>query len=285
MMLSMITNWHSLLNDLPDISGILLAALGVSIVFVPETIKALEAKPRIRWVIATFLFAVGLAGMVSSHMQRRESEVAQERATKEIEDAEKAATNANVEATKANESVTAAQREIEIARAEARQAEDALTELINKRSKETTSALVKLNATTEASVKGIPHPRRIPEDMKAAIVAQLSANKGIITINFVGGDAESMQFAQDWEGILTRSGWKIEQGNAVFSGNPIRGVQVTVKGDPIGSDQSFVILGSHPAAALGRTLVSITPYVTGQRRSDLPENAVVMDVGVLPRPD
>jgi hypothetical protein len=124
-------NWHGLFSDLPDISGILLAALGFAVVFVPESIRALDAKPKIRWAVAIALSAVGLAGMFSSHIQRRDGETAQGRASKEINDAQKAATSANAAASNAQEAASAAQEETKAARQEARQAQEALGNLIN----------------------------------------------------------------------------------------------------------------------------------------------------------
>ncbi len=67
-------NWNSFFNDLPDVSGILLAAIGAAVVFAPEPIKALESKPKIRWTVAIVLLALGMAGMISSHIQRRDFE-------------------------------------------------------------------------------------------------------------------------------------------------------------------------------------------------------------------
>jgi hypothetical protein len=70
-------HWTSLFNDLPDVSGILLAAVGFAVLFVPEAIKALESKRKTRWAIAVVFFLLGIAGMVSSHIQRGQAENAQ----------------------------------------------------------------------------------------------------------------------------------------------------------------------------------------------------------------
>ncbi len=212
------------------------------------------------------------------------ADVAQRQAMQEIREAQVAATNANAAATKANESATAAQNETEAAREEARQAQQSLSELINKRSKETTTALIRLNTTTESSVKGISRPRRIPGEMKARLIADLSLHKGVVTINSVGGDAESMQFADDWYDVLSRSGWTITSAvNVVYSPDAPIGSRIKVRGQPIAANEQFSIPGDHPAAALGRALFAVTRDVIGQWEPALAENATVLDIGILRR--
>jgi len=55
----------------------LLAAVGVAVVFTPEFIKALESRKKVRWFLAFALLALGIAGLLSSHLQRRSSERAE----------------------------------------------------------------------------------------------------------------------------------------------------------------------------------------------------------------
>jgi hypothetical protein len=101
-------------------------------------------------------------------------------------------------------------------------------------------------------------------------------HKGVVTINFVGGDGESMQFANDWYDVLVQSGWTItSQPNAVVSPDAVVGVQVTVRGNPVANEQ-FTIFREHPAAALTLALFETTRNVKGQREPSLLENATVL---------
>ena len=66
-----------ILNLLPDFSGILLAAVGVALVIYPEAIKSIEHRRGLRWTIALLLVALGGLGMVSSFVQKRDGDRAQ----------------------------------------------------------------------------------------------------------------------------------------------------------------------------------------------------------------
>jgi hypothetical protein len=121
--------------------------------------------------------------------------------------------------------------------------------------------------------------------MRPKLIADLSAHKGVVTINSVGADGESRQFAGDWYDILTQAGWTVTSGvNVIYSPDAVVGVRLIVKGEPIATNERFTIGGEHPAATLARSLYAVTASVIGQRRQDLPENATVLDVGILPRP-
>ncbi|MGA3049466.1 MAG: DUF308 domain-containing protein [Terracidiphilus sp.] len=64
--------WTTVFDMLPDISGILLAALGVALVVAPEMVSKLPTW--IRWTLAALLIVVGIAGLRSSYVQRQESD-------------------------------------------------------------------------------------------------------------------------------------------------------------------------------------------------------------------
>ena len=63
---------ETIFNLLPDVSGVLLAALGVALVVVPELIG--KVHPVVRWVLAGLLVVLGCAGLRSSYVQRRDGE-------------------------------------------------------------------------------------------------------------------------------------------------------------------------------------------------------------------
>jgi hypothetical protein len=73
--------WHSIcgiastaFNFLPDFSGILLAAVGVALVVVPEAIQKIQHRKGLRWTIATVLVVLGGIGMGSSFVQHQKSD-------------------------------------------------------------------------------------------------------------------------------------------------------------------------------------------------------------------
>jgi hypothetical protein len=262
------------------LTGAIQLLLGVMGIYV--SLRPPDKRQHQYWIYAFVI--VGGLGVWLTYMLAQHADVAQRQAMQEIHEAQWAATDANAAATKANQAATAAQNETEAARQEARQAQQSLSELINKRSKETTKALIQLNTTTESSVKGISLPRRIPADMKTKLIADLSLHKGVVTINAIGGDSESMQFASDWYDVLSRSGWTITSAvNVVISPDPPIGARIKVRGEPVAASEQFTISGDHPAAALGRALFAVTPDVIGQREPALPEKATVLDIGILRR--
>jgi hypothetical protein len=62
--------WKTVFDMLPDVSGILLAAVGVALVVAPDFLSVM--KKWVRWTLAALLAALGVAGMVSSYVQHRD---------------------------------------------------------------------------------------------------------------------------------------------------------------------------------------------------------------------
>lgn len=265
------------------VTQIMLGYMGVQV-----SLKPPKPEHHKHWIAAFVL--VGASGIFLTAWLAKRAGDAQVRANSEIHEAQiaamgadTAATNANAAATEASKSATEAQKETKTARQEAKDAEQSLSDLINKRSKETSQALVKLNSTTESSVKGIPKPRRIPPEMRGKLLADLSAHKGVIKMICVAQDAEAGQFARDWYGILSEAGWTIKDGiDGIAMGMPPVGVILTIRGTPVGPGESMYIPPSHPASALGRSLSAVTDNVAGQRDPNLPDNEVKLLIGALP---
>ena len=61
-----------------------LAAIGAAIVFAPESIKFLENKRSLRFLMAGFCVLAGIAGLVSGHTQRGENDRRQSELTTQI---------------------------------------------------------------------------------------------------------------------------------------------------------------------------------------------------------
>jgi hypothetical protein len=62
--------WSLIYNMLPDVSGILLAAIGVALVVAPDVMSKL--RPVVRSTLAILLVILGIAGLRSSVVQHRE---------------------------------------------------------------------------------------------------------------------------------------------------------------------------------------------------------------------
>jgi len=256
-------------------------ALAVVFIFVPA--RSENKSAHMKWRFCLVVFGVLFSLLAWLQQSRALKAATNDRESAIKESSERVATDTADRVTKA----MTAQYEGTISGLN-RQIGGLQTELsaIHKASKETTNALVRLNTTTETSVKGIPRPRRIPTDKRAALIVDLSAHKGVVTINCVGGDGESKQFANDWYDLLFQAGWTLQSGvNVTYTPDTIVGARITVRGEPIAPGEGFTIPGEHPASALGRSLYATTTSVTGQRRPDLAQNATVLDIGVLPRPN
>ena len=61
-----------LFNLLPDFIGLVLAAAGLAVIFVPEAIKSLEQKPSLRRALAIFLVVLGIGALVSNTIQHHQ---------------------------------------------------------------------------------------------------------------------------------------------------------------------------------------------------------------------
>jgi hypothetical protein len=269
--------WTNLMGDVLLTVAVCSTQLALGYMGVHVSLKPPQSQHHKYWIAAFIL--VGAIGIFLTAWLAERAGEAQSQANSEIHEANAAATSANSAATEAAKAAVAAIQQT-------KDAQETLSTLINKRSKETTQALIRLNTTTESSVKGISRPRRIPDDKRAKLLADLSAHKGtIVSISYVNGDGEGSQFANDWYRLLSDAGWTIKSGlDSVASGGaPPVGVLITLKGKPVAYDEAFDIPADHPAAGLTRAMLALTPSVRGQRREDLADNEVMLTFGVLPR--
>lgn len=101
--------WHSLFNDLPDISGIFLAAFGAALMFFPEAIKKLEGKRFWRGLLFVVCIALGIVGVISGHLQRADSDKQQAELRNRIGELEKRQHETNEGVTQANAGIAVIQ--------------------------------------------------------------------------------------------------------------------------------------------------------------------------------
>ncbi len=77
-------DWRGFLSDLPDISGVVLALVGVGITIMPEAIKPLERYRSLRFAIAGGCIVLGIGGLVMAHQERSRSKSAQQALQEEV---------------------------------------------------------------------------------------------------------------------------------------------------------------------------------------------------------
>jgi len=241
-----------------------------------------------RYWIGGFI-VIGLLGVVLTGWLTQRGSNAQENATAKITEAVTAATNANTAATNANNSVLVAQKDVKDARDEARVAKDELAQLINKSSKETTTAILNLSTKTESSFKAIgsltPPPRRIPTENRVQLIRFFSTKPAKVRIEAIANDAEAYRFAQDWYDVLKTSGWTIEGDNIstfMTGGQPLQGVNLRFRGAPLVPNQVFQAPLSEPIGLIATAMNALKVVFTGDRLPDIPEGLVVMDFHARP---
>lgn len=79
----------SIFYALPDIAGILLAAVAFAFLFFPEVLKSLEKYKKIRFIIFCLIIIVGIGAVISSQIQRNKDTVARKEDQQTIKDLNK----------------------------------------------------------------------------------------------------------------------------------------------------------------------------------------------------
>jgi hypothetical protein len=106
-------NLQRLFYDLPDFSGVLLAAVGGAIIFAPEWIECLKGQRKLRYSIAILLVLLGVLGLVSGHLQRAANDKAQAELNQKVENLQKGQQTTNSGVQQANVGISTIQQEIE----------------------------------------------------------------------------------------------------------------------------------------------------------------------------
>jgi len=246
-------------------------------------------KKEHHWYWIGAFMGVGLLGVALTGWVAQRSSNAQDRANEKIGQAATAATNANTAATNANNSALAAQNDVKNARDEARTAKDELSRLINKKSKETTTAILKLSTETESSFKAIgtlaPPPRRIPPEHRTEIIRYLATKPSKARIEAIASDVEAYRFAQDWYEVLKAAGWSIEEDRImtfISSGQPLQGVNLKFHGVPFAPNEMGQAPTAEPIGYVVNAMNALKVTFTGQRLPDIAEGLVVLDFHARP---
>lgn len=247
----------ALLTAIAALIQLILGGMGIYVSLRPP-----KNPQRHRYWIGAFL-VVGVLGIVLTGWLAQRSSNAQDKATSKISEAVTQATNANTAATNANNAAVASEKETEAASAEARKANENLSKLINQRSRETNTAIVKMGTDTETSIKAIavgPPPRRIPPEKRAALIQYLSERPAKIKISAVASDAEAYRFAQDWFEVFKAAKWTID-GDTIpvflVVGQPQTGVVVTLRGKSVGPNEVFQVPNAEPAAYIAHAMTDL----------------------------
>jgi hypothetical protein len=259
----------TLLTAIVGFTQLILGGMGIYVSLRPPK------NPQRHWYwIGAFLFVGVLGGVLTGWLAQRSSN-AQDKAAAKISEAVTQATNANTAATNANNAAIASEMETEAASTEARKANESLSRLINQRSQETNTAIVKMGTETETSIKAISvgQPgRRIPPDKRAELIQYLSGKPAKVKITAVVSDAEAYRFAQDWLEVLKAAKWIIEGDTIpVFLsvGEPQTGVVVSMRGESVGPNAVFQVSNTEPAGYIAQAMSALKVVFTGQRYPDM----------------
>lgn len=82
----MCTLLRSAFEMLPDVAGILLAALSFSLIFLPKELRVLEAPKwkRLRWTLAAIFAVVGIGGVASNAIQKAKDKAARNELNQQV---------------------------------------------------------------------------------------------------------------------------------------------------------------------------------------------------------
>jgi len=271
----------ALLTAIIGFTQLVLGGMGVYVSLKPPL-------PKYHWYWIGGFMGVGLLGIALTGWVAQRASNAQEQATNRISEAVTAATNANIAATNANNSSLAAQEDVREARGEARTAKDELAGLINKTSKQTTTAILKLSTETESSFKAIgtaPPARRIPPEHRAELIRFFSIKPSKVRIEAITNDVEAYRFAQDWYEVLKAAGWTIEEDRIKMfmnAGQPLQGVNLVFHGEPLPQNQAVEAPNTEPIGYIVTAMNALKVTFTGQRLPDVAEGMVILDVYVRP---
>lgn len=89
-----------------------------------------------------------------------------------------------------------------------------------------------------------PPSRHITDSDKTSLIDCLSKHPGSVGLGAIEGDLEAYNFAEDWEGVFRKAGWKIDDGRIslfIVGGGVMRGAQIHVHGsiDPDGKNPKY----------------------------------------------
>ncbi len=240
------------------------------------------------WIAAFVL--IGLTGIGATGWLAKRAGEAQEKSTAAVYQSVDAATKANTAATKANNSVHDAQKDVQAARNEANATKKELSQLINRRSKETSTAIFNLSTATESSFKAIgtltPPPRRIPQANRAELISFFSKKPSTVRIEAIANDVEAYRFAQDWYEVLHASGWTIIEnriGIFMSGGQPLQGVNIKFRGEPMAPNQVGNVPSADPIGYIVRAMDALKVVFTGERLPEIAEGLIVLDVYSEPK--
>jgi hypothetical protein len=271
-----------LLTAIAALTQLILGGMGIYVSLRPP-----KNPQRHRYWIGAFL-VVGILGVVLTGWLAQRSSNAQDKATAKISEAVTQATNANTAATNANNAAVASEKETEAASAEARKANESLSKLINQRSHETNTAIVKLGTDTETSIKAIstgPPPRRIPAEKRDELIQYLAGRPAKVKISAIANDLEAYRFAQDWFEVLKAAKWTIDGDRIatfIISGQPQTGVVASMRGEPVGANEIFQVPNTEPAAYLANAMTALKVSFAGQRYPDIEAGTVGLAFYVRP---
>lgn len=200
--------------SLPDIDGLLVAALSLAVIFVTDDLKRLENHRTFRLVLFLLLATIGILGVASSAIQKQaekqEAEAERAKLTDQVSSliaqqgkALREAKDAHDEAVHAKDETISARGDLATAKADlAKQilrSQGVLSTNINQYRTDTTSAVAR-----------VMRPPRTLGSKRADFIKMLTVSgTHDVAISAARGNEESLHFATEIEGAFKQAGWTI----------------------------------------------------------------------------
>jgi hypothetical protein len=250
---------------LPDLAAIflavLLAAVGMALLFLPEELKRLEEHRRTRVLIAALLLAIGVifgvGGVISDLVQKHEEKEAaaadRTAGQKERSALEDHAATLGKQVTEllAEQSTTAkdardARTEAQSARADLAITKKELSGQISKSESVLSTNINQYRSDTATAVGRILRPSRTLGSNKNALVRELKkAGSHEIAITVARGNQECLDFFNEIQRAFIEAGWTIGRTQFSFITKDANGLQLMMKypeEDKLNTEQKAVAL-------------------------------------------
>jgi hypothetical protein len=251
---------------LPDLAAIflavVLAAVGIALLFLPEELKRLEEHRRVRVFIAAALLGIGVifgvggvvSDLVQKHEEREQAEADRNATQAERSTLEAHATLLGKEVTQllAEQFATAgearsARSEAQSARAELGVAKRELSGQISQTETILTTNINQYRSDTTSAVGRMLRPARTLGDKRSALINELkkaTAGPHEVAITLAHGNQECLDLYNEIESAFKEAGWTIGRSQFFFITKDGTGLQLQIKSmsDSLRPDQMAVAL-------------------------------------------
>lgn len=200
--------------SLPDVDGLLVAALSLAVIFVTDDLKRLENHRTLRLVLFLLLTMIGILGVASSAIQKQaekqETEAERRKLTDQVSSLIAQQGKALQEAKDAYDEAVHAKDETISARVDLAAAKTDLAKQILRSQSVLSTNINQYRTDTTSAVARIIRPPRTLGSERADLIKMLKVG-GLhdIAISPARGNVESLNFATEIEAAFRQAGWII----------------------------------------------------------------------------